>query len=106
MKLYLKTKTGADAVGEYDLTTKEMIVKKGSTVTTVVHTEGKFRGAKAVLKYREMYCKDGITTKDVVFKSASTSANFITGRSTNGLLVWKDESGKTLKAIIYELQGE
>lgn len=106
MKLFLKNKTGADAVGEYDITTKEMIVKKGSTVTPDVHTEGKFRSANSVLKYREMYCKGGVTTTDVVFKSASTAANFITGRSTNGLLAWKDKKGKTLRAIMDELQGE
>lgn len=106
MKLYLKKKAGADAVGEYDLITREMVVKKGSTVTPDVRTEGKFRSANSVLKYREMYCKDGITTKDVVFKSASTAANFVTGRSTNGLLAWRDKSGKTLRAIMDELQGE
>ena len=43
--------------------------------------------------------------KDVPFKSASTAANFVTGASTNGLTAWKDENGKTLKAILAERQG-
>lgn len=38
--------------------------------------------------------------KDVTFKSASTAANFVTGTSTNGLKVWKDKKGTTLKELI------
>jgi hypothetical protein len=32
LKLYLKTKTGADATGEYDSASKKLTVKKGSLV--------------------------------------------------------------------------
>ncbi len=102
LKLYLKTKTGADATGEYDSASKELTVKKGSLVSPDVHTTGKFRSANSVLKCREEYC-DGMTVKkDVVFKSASTAANFVTGRSTNGLITWKNSDGKTLKALLTE----
>lgn len=102
MKLYLKTKTGADATGEYDPTSKELTVKKGSLVSSDVHTAGKFRSANSVLKYREQYCDNVTVKKDVVFKSASTAANFVTGRSTNGLIAWKNSDGKTLKALLME----
>ena len=34
------------------------------------------------------------------FRSPSTAANFVTGNSTNGLLAWKDENGRTLKEIL------
>lgn len=102
MKLYLKTKAGVDATGEYDPTSKELTVKKGSKVSPDVHTTGKFRSANSVLKYREQYC-DGITVKkDVVFKSASTAANFVTGRSTNGLIAWKNSDEQALKTLIAE----
>lgn len=56
MKLYLRTKTGADATGEYNPASKELTVKKGSLVSADVHTDGKFRSANSVLKYREQYC--------------------------------------------------
>ena len=102
MTLYPKTKTGGNATGEYDPETKSMTVKKGSTVSPDVHTTGKFRSANSVMKYRELHCKGTTTKEDVVFKSASTAANFVTGRSTNGLIAWKDSDGNTLKSLISE----
>lgn len=100
MKLFLKTKAGINATGEYDFATKTMVVKKGSIVSDDIHTEGKFRSANSVKKYREIYCKGNITQTDAVFNSASTAANFVTGRSTNGLLAWKNSDGKPLKELI------
>ena len=102
LKLYLKTKSGVDAIGEYDPATKTIVVRKGSIIAPDVHTDGKFRSANSVIKYRELYC-DGLNTKqDVVFKSASTAANFLTGRSTNGLITWKNSEGVTLKSLLSE----
>lgn len=102
MELYLKTKAGANAVGEYDPITKTMVVRKGSIVAPGVHTDGKFRSANSVIKYREQYC-DGLKVKqDVMFKSASTAANFVTGRSTNGLVKWKNSDGVILKSLLSE----
>lgn len=102
MELFLRTKAGVNASGDYDPITKTLTVKKGSTVSPDVHTTGKFRSANSVMKYREMYCNVTVTKENVVFKSASTAANFITGRSTNGLITWKNKDGKTLKALIAE----
>ena len=102
MELYLKTKSGADAVGEYDPVAKTMIVRKGSIVAPDVHTDGKFRSANSIIKYREQYCNGIKTKQDVVFKSASTAANFVTGRSTNGLITWKNSNGITLKSLLTE----
>ena len=36
------------------------------------------------------------------FKSPSTAANFVTGRSTNGLIAWKNIDKKTIKELINE----
>lgn len=62
----------------------------------------KFRGAKSIETAREGVVKEGKVIKDITFKSASTAANFVTGASTNGLIVWKDKDGNTLKSIISE----
>lgn len=100
MELYLrKRNSGVTAVGEYDLEAGTMTVKKGSTVSKDVHADGKFRSAKSVAHYRESYCGGVAVKEDVVFKSASTAANFATGRSTNGLIAWKDAGGRTLKGL-------
>ena len=93
---------GANAIGEYDPATKAMIVRKGSVVAPGVHTDGKFRSANSVIKYRELYCDGNKAKQDVTFKSASTAANFVTGRSTNGLMAWKNSDGATLKSLLEE----
>ncbi|MBR3108977.1 MAG: DUF4357 domain-containing protein [Clostridia bacterium] len=49
---------------------------------------------------REGIVVDCVLQKDVSFKSSSTAGNFVTGRSTNGPAVWKDENGTTIKEII------
>ncbi len=100
MELYSRTKAGINATGDYDIVSKTLTVKKGSIVSPDVHTTGKFRSANSVIKYRELYCNGIITKEDVVFKSASTAANFVTGRSTNGLIAWKDKDGRILKSLI------
>lgn len=102
MKVFLRTKSGANAVGEFDLQTKALVVKKGSIVSQDVHSSEKFRGTRTIEKYRAQYCDGFVTNEDVAFKSASTAANFVTGRSTNGLTTWKDGDGRTLKSLISE----
>lgn len=106
MKVFLiRKKNGVHATGEFDPETKALTVLKGSILSaTIAHTE-KFRGAKSIEKSREGVLKDNVLQVDVPFKSASTSANFVTGSSTNGLTAWKDQSGKTIKEIIAEIEG-
>ena len=38
-----------------------------------------------------------VVTKNIPFDSASTAANIVSGRSANGKIEWKTESGKTIK---------
>lgn len=38
-----------------------------------------------------------IATKNIPFDSASTAANVVSGRSANGKVEWKNDSGKTIK---------
>ncbi|MEE3486805.1 MAG: DUF4357 domain-containing protein [Bulleidia sp.] len=101
MKVFLKRRNSKiEAVGEYDPDSKKFIVKKGTVVSDEVAHSEKFRGANTIEKYRAEYVKDGVVTKDVIFKSASTAANFVTGASTNGLTAWKSEDGIPLKELL------
>lgn len=106
MKVYIKReRSGINAKGEYDPVTRSLTVLKGSVVSaTIAYTE-KFRGAKSIEKSRAGVLKDNVLQKDVVFKSASTAANFVTGTSTNGLTAWKDKNGKSIKEYITEAEG-
>lgn len=44
-----------------------------------------------------LYDEKGITKKDITFKSLSTAATFVTGRTTNGLICWKTEDGNYVR---------
>lgn len=103
MKLFITQRnSNASAVGEYDPLTKEMTVLKGSIVSAdVAHTD-KFRGAKTIEKDRQTAVVNGVVSENITFKSSSTAANFVTGHSSNGLIVWKDKTGRTLKSILTE----
>lgn len=101
MKLYIiNEKKNVNSTGEYNPDTNEMIVLKNSTVSEDINHCPTFRGAKSVEKYRQEYTYNNKTKVDVRFKSPSTAANFVTGRSTNGFDAWKDKSGKCLKEIV------
>mgnify|MGYP000960688815 CR=1 FL=1 len=107
MKLYLtRAKNNVSAIAEYSPEDKTFIVLKGSIVSDHIAYSEKFRGAKTIERIRKEYVKDWVVSCDVPFKSASTAANFVTGSSTNGLSVWKDETGKKLKDIHEGLSTE
>lgn len=101
MKFFIVSKNkNIDAAGEYNEETKEMTVLKGSVLSETVVSTGSFRGTNAILKAREGVMNGNLLTEDVSFKSSSTAANFVRGSSSNGLICWKDENGKTLKEVI------
>lgn len=106
MRLYLKRpRSNINAVAEYDVANKSFIVLKGSIISETIAYSEKFRGAKSIEKTRVGVVDGTSVIKDIHFRSASTAANFVTGASTNGLTTWKDESGKLLKAILAEMEG-
>ena len=103
MKMYLSRKNGhVDAVAEYLDASGEMVVLRGSKISENI-SGGKFRSARSVENRRsEDNVKDFVVIKDMLFKSPSAAANFVTGSSTNGLVAWKTIDGKTLKSYLSE----
>ena len=107
MKVYInRKKSGVKAVGEFDLSTRNLTVLKGSVLSAEIAYTEKFRGAKSVEKSREGIVKDCVLQQDIIFKSASTATNFVTGSSTHGLTAWKDEAGRTIKDILLEVDKD
>ncbi len=88
------------AIGTYDPSTKTLVVKAGSTVSKDIAYSPTFRGTKTIEKLRAQYVVDGITTEDVLFSSPSSAANFITGSSSNGMVLWKTEEGISIKQAL------
>lgn len=100
MKVYLTSRSkNLSATAIYDIEKKSFVVLKGSIVSESI-AGGSFRSAKSIAKMREGAVENNKLIKDVEFRSASTAANFITGRSTNGLLAWKDKDGMKLKDLL------
>lgn len=98
IKVYMKTRNGANAEGIYDEINKELTVIKGSKVSSTVSSSQSFRGRDSIIKSRAENCdRKGFVKQDVVFKSSSTAANFVNGNSSNGFRTWKTESGQMLK---------
>ena len=105
MKVFLKrARNGIDAIAEFDLASKAITVLKGSILSDTITYTATFRGAKSIEQSRKGNLVGNVLQRDMSFKSASTAANFVTGRSTNGLIAWKDKSGKTIKEIIAEAE--
>ncbi len=101
MKLYLTSRIShVNAQAEYDVKNKNFVVLKGSIVSKDIAKSATFRSTKSIEKWRAEYVNGNVVKKDIVFKSASTAANFVTGRSTNGLVVWKNDNNVKLKDLI------
>ena len=98
MKLLLKSKrSDYNAVCEFE--DGEFKVLKGSKLSPY---KSAFKLSKQVDEARNdknIVGKDLITKKDVIFKSSSTSAQFVVAQSVNGNRAWKKEDGKCFKEL-------
>ncbi len=84
------------AIGEYNIDSGTVVVKKGSTVGEKVSD---FKGTKPIVNKRKEVVKDGVVQKDIEFKSLSTAATFVTGYSTNGKRAWETKDGVKIKNL-------
>jgi hypothetical protein len=94
---------GVVAIGQR--TPTGFVVFKGShAVLTPRPTAPQY--APCVIATREAFAKDGtlvpdadslLFTRDVEFSSPSAAASVVHGGTANGLINWKDKSGRTLK---------
>ncbi len=97
MKLYARGRRDAYyAEALFEPEKKEFIILKGAKVLDPI---GDFGGSDKVRQLREENVKNGFLVNDLVFRSPSKAACFLTGQSKNGLLTWKNELGDSLKAM-------
>jgi hypothetical protein len=107
VELFYCKGSGADGVGEY--TSEGFVVHKGSKgrAETVPSIQGNSHE-----RMRSQLVTEGILakqtdrtgsllvfTRDHLFSSPSTAAMAVMGRSANGWVEWKTESGKTLDEV-------
>lgn len=82
---------------------ENFVVKKGGKVSE--NFADHIRGGDTAKSYRnnsKYVNEDGTILADCEFKSPSTAAQFVTGRSTNGYEAWKVDERKTLGAFLKE----
>lgn len=102
-KLYIKAARGADARGKR--TSDGFVVFRNSEIandTVKSYREKRLNKLRDELIETEIIIKveDKLFFKaDYLFSSPSAAAMVIMGRSANGLLEWKDSSGKVLRDI-------
>lgn len=98
-RLYLRRKIkGVGTIEAAGMqTTEGFVVFAGSYISPVdgdtISEPIKEKRKKAVLD------ANGKLTEDLLFTSPSYAANFVTGKSANGLTSWKDADGNTLKSL-------
>lgn len=89
------------AEGIFNPEDRSIVIKAGATVSVSVSDNLHDKGGNKIIKLRSLYCEELITTRDIKFNSPSAAANFLTGTSSNGLIVWKDkETGKAIKEFL------
>jgi hypothetical protein len=103
-KEYLYVKGARGANGKGNRTTDGFVVFADSEVATdtVPSFSKGFNALREELLKNDIIKMNGTTlifTSDYLFSSPSTAAAVIMGRNANGLVEWKDSSGKELKSI-------
>lgn len=96
MKVFIKRTTDEIvASGEYNEESNEITINKGSIVCR--RFSENYYNEKFV-KLREKIVDNTKLLEDITFKSPSTAACFVLGRSANGWVEWKDEKNICLKS--------
>lgn len=75
------------------------IVLKGSRISAKIGSKLN-PIAEKIRADRDKVSNDYIVLDDIVFRSPSTAATFVTGHIANGNIVWKLDSGKPLGSIM------
>lgn len=98
LDLYSKSRDGIlySAKAVYD--DGNVIVLKGSRINNKPSIGYKPRKKIEILiNDRSKVDEEGNVLKDIIFNSLSTAATFVTGRSANGMIVWKTLDGKNVR---------
>ena len=96
--LYLRRNNGEGGKGIGKITTEGFWVLKGSYIYPEIASYVNSGIKKARKKYASKI-KKGILQEDICFGSPSGAAEFVFGKSSNGLIEWKNKDGISLKNL-------
>lgn len=97
IKLYIKTKKGADAVGS--IVADGFVVYKESKVSATFTKSFTYHKQRNKLIENKIIDENFSFAKDYIFSSPSTAASIVMGRNANGLTVWVTQDGVSLKHL-------
>lgn len=100
---FIKATRGANGIGK--ITPDGFIVSKGSVIASSVtnsYSTGSDKRRKFLID-KSVVSNTYEVLKDSIFNSPSSAAEFVLGRSANGLTEWKTEECKTLKSMLEKL---
>lgn len=92
--------SGHFANGIYDTDDKSLTVLQGSKIALELSFNAITAKALQARKDTDIVDANGNVLIDVCFPSASTAAQFVTGRSSNGLIAWRPNDKLNLKEFI------
>ena len=96
---YKSKKRDCYAEGVFNEKNNSVIVKKGAKITKKM--DERFRISKEAKKRDDKAIVNNyILKEDILFKSPSVAAQFVSGSSLNGLKVWKTINNRPLKETI------
>lgn len=81
----------------------QVTVLKGSRIN--IHSNNGLKPDSEAAQKRNdplIISTEGIVLEDITFRSLSTAACFVTGRSANGMITWKTDDGKYVRYSLKE----
>ncbi|MBK6088506.1 GIY-YIG nuclease family protein [Ruminococcus difficilis] len=97
IKLYIKTKKGADAAGS--IVADGFVVYRGSKVSATFTKSFTYHKQRDKLIENRTIDENFTFSKDYIFSSPSTAASIVMGRNANGLTEWVTQDGVSLKHL-------
>ena len=103
MKIILKSKKNTHyAIANFE--NGKVTVLKDSKIYLPIAFEKMSRDALEARNDSSIVDEKGLVLKDVSFNSVTTAAQFVTGRSVNGLIAWRIDDKVSLKEY-YKQKG-
>ncbi len=95
---YNGRKNRTKAIGDYDINSGSLTVKKGTIVSETVAED---KNSSTIKSLREAYTdENGVLQEDLKFNSASAAASFVAGYSASGMVAWHVDKHIKLKAAL------
>ena len=106
MELILKSKKGTHYAKGILNSNGTVVVLKGSLISPSITFENISKCVLDARNDRRLVNEKHLLISDIEFKSVSTAAQFVTGRSVNGKIAWRIDDKISLKDYYKQQEGK